>query len=116
MSTIEVRTIWSQCKDHVETNLSHAKTHEEKLLYVETMVEYFEQQGYSKDLVKELKILMGMRCLHQTLQPPKEEVKEFNPQTESYIIIPKDEVKRVRRLIEDRNMMIKSKIVYRVGP
>lgn len=116
MSTSIVRAIWSECKDHVEMNLSHAKSHEERLLYVETMAEYFEERGYSKDIVKELKILMGMRSLHYTLEPPKEEVKEFNPQTESYIIIPKDEVKRVRRLIEDRNTMIKSKIVYRIGP
>jgi len=118
MSVSEVRTVWRECQDHVEKNLLHATSHEEMLLYVDQVCEYLQKNGHKLEVVKELKLLMTMRCFEyaQRLRSAKEQVTDFDPYTESYIVLPKHDVKRVIGLIESRNTQVQSKIVYRRGP
>lgn len=118
MSVSEVRAIWANCQQHVENVLQQATSPEQMLLFVDKMCEYFRTLGHKDEIIKELKILIELRCFDHASRrkQPKEEIKDFNPYTETYIVFPKQDVERIQNMIKTRNTQVKNKIIYRTGP
>lgn len=119
MSSAEVRRVWRDSKEHVDNMLSHAKKLEEMQEFVDLMLDYYETKlGCGEEVCKELKILMGERCLHYGLQLKAElrgSTVTFTRGKECCIVLPIEELGRVKKILETRNKALseKAQIMYR---
>jgi hypothetical protein len=111
MSQTDVGELWLQTKGHVDDMLSQADSHEKMLYFVEAMNDHYKKCGCNEEESKELKILMGARCLHYALnlQSDNEKVLNeykkaiFEPGKEECLIVSKKDMDRVVGMVDDRN-------------
>jgi len=119
----EIEALWATCKCHVECTLAQADNPEQMLGFVDAMCEYFEKLNYSQEVIKELRIRMGMVTCHYVLELSKRVI--YDPNKEDCIIVPKKDSPRIEDMIRLRNKTLpddsnrkrktyKGKIQYRV--
>lgn len=127
----EIEALWATCKCHVECTLAQADNPEQMLGFVDAMCEYFKTLNYSQEVIKILRIRMGMITCHYVLELRSRQDKVLNeckrviydPDKEDCIIVPKKDSPRVEHMIRLRNNALpdhpnrkpyKGKIQYRV--
>src|ERR1700738_1017546 len=100
MSQLDIQVVWAETKEHVDNTLSQASSHTQMLRFVDAMCDYYKNYGCREVDVKELRLLMGAKCLHYALnlkskdEKIMEEYKKvlYDPENEGCIVVGKTHI------------------------